>query len=72
MIYVCIVTMSRGIQKHVNSPLSAFTYSDNYIDDLDETVTQEEVDRLIAYEKGDAMRVTIVMMDGSSFSKINF
>ena len=42
----------------------------NYIDDLDETVTQEEVDRLIAYEKGDAMRVTIVKMDGSSFTVI--
>lgn len=30
-------------------------------------MNQEEVDRLIAYEKGDAIRLNIVKMDGSTF-----
>ena len=36
---------------------------------MDSTVTQEEVDRLIAYEKGDAMRIKIQKMDGTSFCR---
>lgn len=42
---------------------------DELIEDVDNTVTQEEVDRLIAYEKGNAMRLTIQRMDGTSFCR---
>ena len=45
---------------------------DNLLDDLDSTVNQEEVDRLIAYENGDAIRLTIQKMDNTSFSKFIF
>ncbi|KAK8816415.1 hypothetical protein WA556_001360 [Blastocystis sp. ATCC 50177/Nand II] len=38
------------------------------LDDLDKDVSQEEVDRLIAYEKGDAIRLNIAKLDGSTFS----
>ena len=53
---------------------------DNRIQELEEDIRQyttfvqhyietrrKEVDRLIAYEKGDAMRVRIQKMDGTSF-----
>ena len=45
------------------------TIVDDLIEDVDNTVTQEEVDRLIAYEKGDAMRIKIQKMDGTSFCR---
>lgn len=41
---------------------------DDLIEDLDVAISQEEVDRLIAYENGKAMRIKIMKMDNSSFS----
>ena len=39
------------------------------LDDLDKDVSQEEVDRLIAYEKGDAIRLNITKLDGNTFCR---
>ena len=36
---------------------------------MDSSIHQEEVDRLLSYECGEAMRLTIVKMDQSSFCK---
>ena len=44
---------------------------DDMLDDLDKDVSQEEVDRLIAYEKGDAIRLNIAKLDGSTFCSAN-
>ena len=46
-----------------------FDKVDDFLDDLDKDVSQEEVDRLIAYEKGEAMRIHIVKLDGTTFCK---
>lgn len=68
-----IRTYTKFVQDYIETrrelDFFALTDVDDLIDDVDNSVTQEEVDRLIAYEKGDAMRLTIRRMDGTSFCR---
>ncbi|KNB46706.1 hypothetical protein JH06_0581 [Blastocystis sp. subtype 4] len=64
---VQIEELEGEIQMYKES-LKKYISNHDLIEDLDVAISQEEVDRLIAYENGKAMRIKIMKMDNSSFS----